>query len=180
MSAPKTCLTVYKEIVASKYAPTAITYRLNKGIRDEDVAMCVGCMRMVDSAAGGVITPGIPWISEATLSTSTRSTAWPRPWWTAAPPRIFISSPGTEPLTIMKKEIADKEHKFICLPEEGVCREVTRRGSSQAPSATSRLWHWPRIALRLEEHFRAPQDIEWSIDQAGKIYILQSRPLSSG
>src|SRR3974390_1050225 len=44
---------VYKEILASKYAPTAITYRLNKGIRDEDVAMCVGFMCMVDSAAGG-------------------------------------------------------------------------------------------------------------------------------
>ena len=34
--------TVYKEILASKYALTATSYRLHKGLRDEDVAMCVG------------------------------------------------------------------------------------------------------------------------------------------
>ena len=47
--------TVYKEILASKYALTAVSYRLHKGLRDEDVAMCVGCMAMVDSAGGGVM-----------------------------------------------------------------------------------------------------------------------------
>ena len=46
---------VYKEVLASKYALTAVSYRLHKGLRDEDVAMCVGCMAMVDSACGGVM-----------------------------------------------------------------------------------------------------------------------------
>src|SRR4030042_419213 len=44
---------VYKEVLASKYALTAVSYRLHKGLRDEDVAMCVGCMAMVDSVCGG-------------------------------------------------------------------------------------------------------------------------------
>jgi pyruvate, water dikinase len=33
------------------------------------------------------------------------------------------------------------------------------------------------IAIRLEEHFGGPQDIEWAIDTQGDIYIVQSRPL---
>ena len=33
------------------------------------------------------------------------------------------------------------------------------------------------IALELEDHFGQPQDIEWTVGEAGNIIILQSRPL---
>jgi pyruvate, water dikinase len=34
-----------------------------------------------------------------------------------------------------------------------------------------------RYALQLEQHFKNPQDIEWALDKAGRLLILQSRPL---
>ena len=32
-------------------------------------------------------------------------------------------------------------------------------------------------ALKLEEHYRAPQDVEWALDRQGRLLVLQSRPL---
>ncbi|HDZ23685.1 MAG TPA: pyruvate, water dikinase, partial [Desulfobacteraceae bacterium] len=42
-------LQAYKEIIAGKYSLQAMAYRLNRGIREQDVAMCVACMAMVDA-----------------------------------------------------------------------------------------------------------------------------------
>ncbi|TDD17753.1 PEP/pyruvate-binding domain-containing protein [Nonomuraea diastatica] len=33
--------------------------------------------------------------------------------------------------------------------------------------------------LRLQEHFGSPQDIEWAIDRAGTLWLLQSRPITT-
>ena len=45
----------YTMVVASLYTPRAISYRLNKGIRDEDIAMSVACLELIDSVASGVM-----------------------------------------------------------------------------------------------------------------------------
>ncbi|QJE94581.1 PEP/pyruvate-binding domain-containing protein [Luteolibacter luteus] len=35
------------------------------------------------------------------------------------------------------------------------------------------------LAKRCEKHFGRPQDIEWAIDRAGKLWLLQSRPITT-
>jgi pyruvate, water dikinase len=168
---------VYKEILASKYAPTAITYRLNKGIRDEDVAMCVGFMCMVDSAAGGVTYSRNPTNirSDAIYINAVHGLAKLVVDGSGSPDLYIISR--TEPLAIVDKEISDKHEKFVCLPGEGVCREEIDTEGKEPALTDDQALTLARIALNLEEHFKAPQDIEWCINKEGNIYILQSRPL---
>ncbi|MBW2737608.1 MAG: PEP/pyruvate-binding domain-containing protein, partial [Deltaproteobacteria bacterium] len=50
-----TLIDSYKKILAGKYSIQAITYRFNKGFRDEDIVMCVGCMAMVEAVSSGVM-----------------------------------------------------------------------------------------------------------------------------
>lgn len=174
---PDNLFPVYKEILASKYAPTAITYRFNKGIRDEDVAMCVGCMEMIDSAAGGVMYshhPTDPRCDDIVIN-AVHGLAKLVVDGSSSPDLYVIRR--ADALHIVAKEIADKRHKYVCLPEEGVCREeIDQEG--QAPALTdAQILDLAQIALRLEEHFQGPQDIEWCLDQAGQLYILQCRPL---
>jgi pyruvate,water dikinase len=40
-----------------------------------------------------------------------------------------------------------------------------------------RLTHY---GLSLEAYFKEPQDVEWCVDQSGKVFLLQSRPLGLG
>ncbi len=174
---PENLFPVYKEILASKYAPTAITYRLNKGIRDEDVAMCVGVMQMVDSSAGGVMYSRNPNnVSSAEIFINAVHGLAKMVVDGSGSPDLWVIA-RTDPLTIVDREIADKQQKFVCLPEEGVCREEIDAEGRQPALTDAQALELARISLRLEEHFHRPQDIEWCLDQEGRLFLLQSRPL---
>lgn len=173
---PDNMLQVYKEVLASKYALTALNYRLQKGLRDEDVPMCVGCLRMVDAVSGGVmysrdptnirreviIINGVHGLAKTVVDGSVTPDLWE------------VSK--SEPLSIIKRDIRRKEVQAVCLPGEGIILTPDAEGDAPALS-DSQVLDLARMALLLERHFQAPQDIEWSIDRDGRVYILQSRPL---
>jgi len=168
--------TVYKEILASKYALTATSYRLHKGLRDEDVAMCVGVMGMVDAVAGGVMYSRDPMDirSDAIFINAVHGLAKAVVDGTVTPDLWVISR--DQPLSILRKRTSDKKHKVVCLPEEGVVLEPDPQ--AKEPSLTdAQALELARTALLLEEHFQSPQDVEWCLDGEGRLLILQSRPL---
>ncbi|RJR45291.1 MAG: hypothetical protein C4567_03505 [Deltaproteobacteria bacterium] len=48
-------LEAYKLVLASKYSPRAVSYRLRYGLEDRDTRMCVAGIVMIDSRASGVL-----------------------------------------------------------------------------------------------------------------------------
>jgi pyruvate, water dikinase len=168
----------YKDIVASKYSLPAITYRLNRGIPDEDVAMCVGCMAMVNAEAGGVMYSCNP------LNVRDRSilinSVWGLPKAVvdgSIDPDLFIVS-RDDTFQIRQKSLRDKKLEFVCFPEEGVCRqELTGDKSKTQSISDSQALDLAKMATILEDFYGGPQDIEWAINPNGSIFILQCRPL---
>lgn len=173
---PDNLLQVYKEVLASKYALTALSYRLHKGLRDEDVPMCVGCLRMVEAVCGGVMYSRDPTNirREVILINGVHGLAKTVVDGSVSPDLWEVSR--TEPLGVIRQEIRQKELKAVCLPEEGVILTADSEGDMPVLSEAQVL-DLARIALLLEDHFQAPQDMEWSIDAEGRVYILQSMPL---
>ena len=175
---PDNVIQSYKEIVASKYNLQAVMYRLNRGILDVDVSMCVGCMAMVNAVAGGVIYSCNPLdIRDASVFINS---VWGLPKSVvdgSVATDLFVVSRGESP-EILHRDIRTKDYKFVCYPDEGLCRlDLTGDKNDAASIEDAQAVELARIAVRLEEYYGAPQDIEWAIDREGGIHILQCRPL---
>lgn len=171
-------LEVYKNVVAGKYSLPAITYRFERGFRDEDVHMSVGCMEMVDAAAGGVMYSKNPVdISDDFIFINS---AWGLPKSVvdgSVDCDLFVISRDT-PIRMVYEDIKIKTKKFVCFPQEGICRMENTEDSKTLPSLThEQAYSLAELSLEIEKHYGFPQDIEWAITGEGTIYLLQCRPL---
>jgi pyruvate,water dikinase len=169
----------YLEVVASKYTPQAMQYRKQRGIRDDEVAMSVGCLEMVDARSGGVVYSGNP--SDERNSDIHISSAWGLPK-SIVDGRfssdVFVVE-RSEPPTISVREIGDKQSLFVRHPREGVRRgEVPEDQRRHGSLTDDEILAIADIAVRLERHFKTPVDVEWAINQDGEIIALQCRPLA--
>jgi len=155
----------YKEIVASKYTSRALLYRLQRGYRNRDIDMCVGCLPMVDAAVSGVVYTRDPadFTSSWVILSVVAGAALKVVEGTEKTDLFYVSRQS--PYQIIQHDTADK---ISGSEQETSQPDILTK--EQAKEVT-------RIALILENHFGSPQDIEWSINKQGRIIILQSRPV---
>ncbi len=168
----------YKEVVASKYSVTAISYRMNRGFRDEDISMCVGCLAMVDPAAGGVVYSRNPF--DINNDSIFIHSTWGLPKSVvdgSLNSDLFVvdRNPG---FRLIQKNICEKDKKIVCDPEEGVCKIDIVKNFQLLPSLNEKtITDLAKLTIKIESHYGAPQDIEWAVVGSAPpvIYILQSR-----
>jgi pyruvate,water dikinase len=152
---PNDVLEAYKRVLAGKYCPRAVAYRISNGLTDSETAMAVLVIPMVDADTAGVLYTrdpdcrgrdamgvyGVRGLGHGLVDGST--------------------SPDKAVLTRDETPRLDAD----CTPDVG-----------GLPSEES-LVRLGRLAMRLEEAFGRPQDIEWAEDVTGELFILQTRPL---
>jgi pyruvate,water dikinase len=176
--AKENALLAFKEVVASKYSIQAIKYRLRKGLKDEDIPMCVGFLEMVDAAAGGVTYSRNP--IDVGDDCIFINSAWGLPKAVvdgSVDCDLFVVSRKPH-LHIIHREIKDKQRVFKCYPEEGVCRLDISGDKRTLPSLSpEQVVLLAEIAVTLDRYYGGAQDIEWVIDTRGDIVVLQCRPL---
>ena len=168
----------YKEVVASKYSAHAMTYRYMLGIRDDDVLMCVGCLSMVTSKAGGVMYTSNP--LNAADSRLQITSAWGMAKGvvdgTATSDRFLIEK-GLPP-RIVERTVPRKESALACSRTEGVCRVSVDPELVGLPTLDdAQIFELTAMASRIEAHYGTPQDIEWAYTPEGRLFLLQTRPL---
>ena len=168
----------YKEVVASKYEPQAVSYRRARGIVDSNIAVCVGIQQMVESACGGVVYTKNPLeeYGSGVLIYGSLGLAQGVVSGRVDVDRFVVSR--RVPHTVKARELTEKKEYCRAANGEGIRWEHVGDGAALQPVLSDeQLAKLAAVSLKLETLFSEPQDIEWAIGRDGAITILQSRPL---
>jgi pyruvate, water dikinase len=151
----------YKEVVASKYSASALSYRMHHGLDDRETPMGVLVLEMIQPRFSGVLYTADPlgddrdsiWISAVRGLGETLVGGETSPQRTyRIDKRVF----SVQDVGGMKTKNSSFDEMETGL---GILRE---------------LWEY---AGRLENHFQRPLDIEWAVDASNRVFLLQVRPL---
>ncbi|HTR47932.1 MAG TPA: PEP/pyruvate-binding domain-containing protein [Verrucomicrobiae bacterium] len=161
---------------ASLYSVPSIAYRRKHGLPEGGVAMAVVIQGMVNAQKAGVMFTRSPLTGDRSVVTI--EAAWGLGSAVVSgevTPDRFVIAKITGEITV--REISDKHIQHRPSPGGGVTEVVTpeelRKASCLSDAEIAALRD---IARKVERHYGQPQDIEWAIDRAGAIHLLQSRP----
>lgn len=174
-------VTAFKEVIASNYSGRAIAYRLHAGLSPSSHDMAVLCQKLVSAhAAGGLFTvdPTSPengrMLMNAVPGLGILAVNGSAPTDLYRPMRDFS---GMKPMHEWAQVVA-KTHRAVALEGGGLREEPVGDSECNAPVLTQeqavRLVRYGRM---IESLIGKPQDIEWAINAAGEIFILQSRDI---
>ncbi len=168
----------YKEVVASLFTPRAIFYYKTNGFSEEEMAMAVGVLGMVDAKAGGVVytrDPNDP-ASEHILINALYGPGKFAGEGTVPPDSYVVS--GYPQGAIIRKTISHRATMLAC-DKNGTLQEVRIPDKLQGKQylTDGQIRTLAGYALAIEKYYGCPQDIEWALDGDDRLYILQTRPL---
>jgi pyruvate,water dikinase len=170
-------LPAYKEVVASKYAARAILYRLRYGLDDRETPMGVAGITMVDSRASGVLYTADPARPESGLLKISAVLGQGEYLVSGetSPDEFFLDR---QTLAVVDQHLGSKASRLVSQSDGGLRLEDTSVAERDRPAISDQLIRLlAEGGLKLERYFQGPQDIEWAVDQDGRLFFLQSRPL---
>jgi pyruvate, water dikinase len=165
-------LDAYKQVIASKYSPEAIYYRINFGLSDIETPMAVLCMEMINAKTGGVM--------------YTRDLEDPESDYMVIHAvrgfgDLLVSGRATaDIIKVSKKRPADANPEIKATSSQpspsaahdGPESQNHDHSAALSPEAVLSLMH---LGIALESYFKAPQDIEWCVDREDRLFLLQTR-----
>jgi len=161
---------------ASLYSLPSISYRRKRGMPESGVAMAVVVQGMVNANKAGVMFTRSPLTGDRSVITI--EAAWGLGSSVVSgevTPDRFVVAKITGEISV--REISDKHVQHLPAPGGGVQEEETPEEMRRAACLSdSEILALKEIARNVERHYGRPQDIEWAIDHAGQILLLQSRP----
>ena len=163
---------------ASLWTDRAVDYRARNGIDQGSVRLAVVIQEMVQAATAGVlftadpvtgtrhhsVIDASPGLGEAVVSGAVN------------PDRFVVDSANGE---VLQRRIGDKRVLIRALTGGGVER-VEQQGGEGLPSLSDQqITALTDLGQQVQDHYGSPQDIEWALDESGRLWLTQARPITT-
>jgi pyruvate,water dikinase len=162
----------------SLFGDRVIAYRASQGLTEEP-AIAVVVQRMVDSERAGVlftvdpstgaadrmVLEGAFGLGEVVVSGQVE------------PDTYVVAKDGP---SVLSARVGHQTHKLVSGPDGTVTRvELDAEAADARVLSDEEVLELARLGLRVEEHYDAPQDVEWAIAGDGSVHLVQSRPITT-
>ena len=178
VSGEKGVIKAVQKCWASLFTPRAIFYRQTKGFANKKVGIAVIVQKMVQPKSSGIMFTINPVtnnkqeiIVEAIFGLGELIVQG------AVTPDHFVINKKTFKVKLYKP---GSQTKIMTYTSKGNQIKPLPKNLTQAPKIThqqaTQLARWGK---KLENHYLAPQDIEWAIENDNKTFIVQTRPITT-
>lgn len=161
----------------SLFTPRVVAYRVSRGL-EEEPAIAVVVQTMINSECAGVafgIDPSTGdtgrIVIEAALGLGEVVVSG-----AVEPDTYILAKEGPH---VLQVRVGHQSHKITRGPAgDNMTIDLDPQTGSERVLTDDEAIDLARLALRVEEHYGAPQDIEWAVEQ-GRIWLVQSRPITT-
>ncbi|MFQ6120638.1 MAG: phosphoenolpyruvate synthase, partial [Methanosarcinales archaeon] len=174
----KNVVDAVKKCWASLYGERAIFYRVEKGFDHRKVDLSAIVQKMTNAEKAGVMFSSHPSTGEPLVIIEGSWGLGETIVSGSVSPDTYIVDRVNK--KIISKNIATKNIMAIRDPETGNTKivEVPEDKKNATVLRDEEILKLAEIGVLLEKHYGTPQDCEWGIEN-GKIYMLQSRPITT-
>ncbi len=160
---------------ASYWNERAVKYRHDTGIDHLSTGMAVVVQRMVSSDTSGVMFTVNPVDgSDDVVIESSWGLGESIASGVITPDRFVLGRDGT----VRERNIRHKVKGYFLRDGSNQLIDIEPSKIDSSSSDDDLLREVLDLGLRLEEHFKAPQDVEWAVE-GGVLYVLQSRNITT-
>jgi pyruvate,water dikinase len=166
-----------KSCWSSLYTARACFYREQNKIAHQKVKISVSVQKMIQSEVAGVMFTINP-INDDT-DTMVLEAVWGLGEYIVGgqviPDRYLVQK---ETFAILSKEISDQDKMLAKKGIDNIEMHVPKKLIGKQKISDKQIVELARIGQKIQEHYYFPQDIEWHLEK-GKLYIVQSRPITT-
>jgi len=163
---------------ASLFEPRAVYYRIINHFDHMKVGIAVPVQIMIQSVKSGVLFTADPVLNDkkTIIIDAAYGLGEVVVLGAVSPDRYKVNK---EDLKIIEKNVFKQTWKIAKVGKINKHVAIPKQEQEKQKISDKEITELAKIGRSIEEHYQKPQDTEWAIDEKGKIYFVQSRPITT-